>query len=58
MNSTQFVCLFAEESGSTESVFVMLNGEESEIVFSYFSNLKVSTNSNQSSDVMKCSLPN
>jgi len=39
-----------EESGSTESVFVMLNGEESEIVFSYFSNLKMEMNRNELPD--------
>jgi len=30
-----------DDGESTESVFVMLNGEESELVFSFFTNLKV-----------------
>lgn len=36
----RFVLFFSDDSDS-ESVFVMLNGEESELIFTYCSNIKV-----------------
>ena len=39
--SKLFFNLIAEDDDS-ESVFVMLNGEESELVFTYVTNIKVS----------------